>query len=684
MGVAAGLLLFAGAQVTAPGESPSQLTEAARQNAFEEIKALASIKAQLRPAQVKLDSQFIFASLQQTNGIIHPAAPKLRHGLKPESDGRIKVEIVGKVTPELLAAIQGASGTVLGSWPSARSTLALLPLGEIERLAEREEVTFIRPAPESRRNYVDSEGDTTHAAIQARANSGVNGAGIKVGVLSNSINTTNNPLAAAIAGGNIDGTNTFIIAGQGGSGDAEGLAMCEIIHDLAPGASIYFATASAGEAQMASNIVTLAQVGCRIICDDETYENESPFQDQVIAQAVNTVSDMGVVYLSCAANSGNRDSAMSSTWEGNFYPGRAIAGYGLALDFSKGTQTNAVSEDAILAEGQDFRADLFWSDPLGASTNDYDLFMVNGLGNIVYASQNRQNGTQDPYESLPDPAGLSHGYYLVVTLYSGTTNRYLHLGFGRGVLAYATAACTRGHNACDAPNMITVAATPADTAYSAGNPTGPYPNPFNSANKVEFFSADGPRVMFYNADGSAITPGNFTATGGRVLLKPDLTAADGVTTTQQPTFAPFFGTSCATPHAAAIAALVWSYNPTLTATEVHGILTNSCIDIMEPGWDRNSGWGILMATTALQNTPAAPPPPPPAPQFVSGSSSYLSGGGFQVALKGSVNSNYDILISSDLVTWSRLTTIKMTNTVSIFSDTSANPGPRFYQARFTP
>ena len=66
----------------------------------------------------------------------------------------------------------------------------------------------------------------------------------------------------------------------------------------------------------------------------------------------------------------------------------------------------------------------------------------------------------------------------------------------------------------------------------------------------------------------------------------------GVSTTP-PGFAPFFGTSCATPHAAAIAALVLSYNPGLTPAQLRIVLTNSCIDIMAAGWDRYSGSGIL-------------------------------------------------------------------------------------------
>ena len=69
---------------------------------------------------------------------------------------------------------------------------------------------------------------------------------------------------------------------------------------------------------MASNIVALAHAGCRIIADDESFPDESPFQDGVIAQAVNTVSAMGVLYFSCARNSGNRDSINSCTWQGDF------------------------------------------------------------------------------------------------------------------------------------------------------------------------------------------------------------------------------------------------------------------------------------------------------------------------------------------------------------------------------
>ena len=88
-----------------------------------------------------------------------------------------------------------------------------------------------------------------------------------------------------------------------------------------------------------------------------------------------------------------------------------------------------------------------------------------------------------------------------------------------------------------------------------------------------------------------------------------------------------------------------SYNPALTPAQVRTVLTNSCIDIMATGWDRDSGSGILMALAALQNTP-------PPNYFVPGSITYSKTGHFQVALGGVVDSNYHIFVSTNLQTWS--------------------------------
>src|SRR5262249_50165994 len=116
--------------------------------------------------------------------------------------------------------------------------------------------------------------------------------------------------------------------------------------------------------------------------------------------------------------------------------------------------------------------------------------------------------------------------------------------------------------------------------------------------------------VFYQADGTAIPPGNFLATGGAVRQKPDIAAADGVTTTV-PGFAPFFGTSAAAPHAAAIAALLKSYNSSLSRGQVRQVLMGSALDIDGPGFDRNSGAGIVMALPALPASRVQAPAPNP-------------------------------------------------------------------------
>ena len=122
-----------------------------------------------------------------------------------------------------------------------------------------------------------------------------------------------------------------------------------------------------------------------------------------------------------------------------------------------------------------------------------------------------------------------------------------------------------------------------------------------AANPNEVFSSDGPRKIFFNPDGTQITPGHllFGTNGGTTLVKPDIAAADG-TSAKTPGFLPFFGTSAAAPHAAAIAALVLSVQPAWSPNQVLNAITSTALDSMAPGVDRDSGNGIAMALPAVQ------------------------------------------------------------------------------------
>lgn len=448
------------------------------------------------------------------------------------------------------------------------------------------------PAPTGRGSR-SSEADITQRVNSARGAFHVDGTGIKIGVLSDGVNG----LATAQALGDLPAVT--VLPGQAGPATgAEGTAMLELVHDLAPGAQLFFATGFPTITQFAQNIRDLRAAGCDIIVDDLFYFAESPFQDGqapgvvsprnqgAVIQAVNDVTAAGAMYFSSAGNSGNKDDNTSGTWEGNYVQGAATVPALPAGNFHNfGGQDFNIITAATTSAGSPVT--LNWSDPLGGSTNDYDLFILNAAGTAILAlSTNIQNGTQDPFEQTGQGTGLR----IVVVKKTGAADRFLNINTNRGRLQISTNGVTYGHN--HAANAFSTAATPA---------VGPFPGRHSSANVSETFTSDGPRRLFYHADGTPITPGDFLATGGLVRQKPDITSADGASVTGVGGFpSPFFGTSAAAPHAAAIAALIKSANPALTPAQIRTAITSTAIDIEAPGVDRNTGVGIVDAFAAMQ------------------------------------------------------------------------------------
>ena len=552
-----------------------------------QIAALNAEKNARTPAQKKMASKLIQLAMEEKGQRFAPGVDSLRPakaGVTMNAQNLVEVDLDATVSEELVAAIKHTGGVIVNQFPAYNAIRAWVPPAALEGLAGRNDIRQIRPADRAETNVgaVTSQGNVTHAANTARTTFGVTGSGVKVGVLSDGVNS----LANSKASGDLSSTAIFL-AGQAGNGD-EGTAMMEIVQDLAPGADIIFATAFNGTASMAANIIALQAAGCSVIVDDVTYFSESPFQDGVISQAVTSVSDLDCVYFSSAANSGNKNDGTSGTWEGDFVSGGSatgpLAGAGILHDFGGGVTQNVCTRVGG-------RVTLHWSDPLGASANDYDIYVLNSSGTSVVASATgSQTGTQDPYELINRT--LAVGERVVIVRFSGS-DRFLHMDTGRGRMTVNTEGNTRGHNASGAANAFCVAATPV---------SGAFPGVYNSGDVVETFSSDGPRRIFYTPDGTPITPGNVSSTGGLVLNKPDITAADGGSTTV-PGFTTFFGTSAAAPHAAAIAALMRSANPSVTGAQIRTALYASAIDIEAPGFDRDSGAGIIMADAALAATP---------------------------------------------------------------------------------
>jgi subtilisin family serine protease len=570
---------------------------AARADEWDQIAALQRIKASLTPAERKLDSRL---------------AVQLKQGA---TSGTREVDIRGDVP---VSKLRDLGAKIRAT--SKHSVRAMVPVSALEQIARLPGVKRVdeavgamtavirppgwtpgKPGDQQLRRAapVVSEGDATHAADMARSQARVSGVGVKVCVLSDGVDS----LPASQAAGELP-PDVDVLPGQEGEGD-EGTAMLEIVHDLAPKAELGFATAFESDASFAGNIRALRfDAGCDVIVDDVLYYNESPFQDGPIAQSVNAVTADGALYFSSAGNEGNTLDGTSGNYEGDFVDsGRAVGKFaGSAHDFDPGAGVQ-VFEPLSDASSGGVPVTLFWADPLGAAADDYDLYLFDAAGNVVSFSQDVQDGDDDPYEILSTGFGGA-GFKLAVVKFSGAS-KYFQLSALRGrfsvsssLKAFTSPGITRGHSA--AADAFSVAAAPAADPLpfdlepgDPPNPSGPFPNAFTASQLAERFTSDGPRRMFFPSPA--------------VRQKPDITAADGVSTSLED-FTPFFGTSAAAPHAAAIAALVLSGNPGATSDEVREAFDATALDLAPAGVDGRTGHGLLRADAVLDYTGATPQP----------------------------------------------------------------------------
>ena len=158
-----------------------------------------------------------------------------------------------------------------------------LPISALLAAAGLASLRFAQPAA-----VMTHAGLVVMRANVARTAFGVNGSGIKVGVLSNSFNRLGGA-AADVANGDLSPVTVIQEISCCTGATDEDRAMLQIVHDVAPGASRSFATGSGGQTSLAANIVALAAVGAKVIVDDALYLAEPMFQDGIIAQAVNSV-----------------------------------------------------------------------------------------------------------------------------------------------------------------------------------------------------------------------------------------------------------------------------------------------------------------------------------------------------------------------------------------------------------
>lgn len=541
---------------------------------------------------------------------------------------------------------EAGSETITASARYQRATVAVSPtrLHALARVPGVQGVTpVISPvttAATCPSGSIVSEGDTQLRAKDAReANLGVNGTGVTVGILSDSFNQASkdeegNPIAtkesndvksADLPGlGNECGQTTpvNVLKKEANASEAsdEGRAMAQIVHDLAPGAKLAFASAFNGEEAFAKNIATLAKPvltgggGADVIADDVFYYEEPFFQDGPVAVAVNKAVEAGVTYFSAAGNDnliegeggGSHDIA---SWEtpsfrdsGSCPPAvQAVPGENAfhCLDFNPGAAMDRTFGIKVEA-GATLALDLQWDEPWYGVSTDLDAFLLDASGNRIEGAESREDNvgvSQMPVEVLEwaNESGSTKSVQLAVNRVSGEAPRVkfalLQNGGGVSSTEYPRSSggdvvgpTVFGHSG--SASAISVAAVP-----------------FDDSSEPEFYSSRGPVLhSFGPVEGSS--PAAPLGSPEELIGKPDLAATDcGKTTFFAFLFSGFWhfcGTSAAAPHAAAVAALMLNAKPSAEPEEVRAALTGSAAEVPSFG-SCAVGAGLVEAVGALED-----------------------------------------------------------------------------------
>ena len=498
--------------------------------------------------------------------------PLLKWPLRHRPDGAVRVTVrvsrLGTSQERLLRT----SGLDVGF--ASRGHLFVEGWARLDRIEAMARLAFVKGIaptlpPMRSSGSVLSEGDTIHQADQARTQLAVDGSGIKVGVISDSVDG----LSSAVASGDLPANVQVLNAGQG---SGEGTAMLEIVHDLAPGAPLaFFGPSSSGE--MITGLNQLAAAGARVIVDDLTFFDQPHFEEGPIAQTVNVHAGNGIVLATSAGN------FAASTGDRGHYEADYL-GFGQGVgggtndphDFGSGELLQFVDVPA----GRVGVVFLQWSNPFGQSGDDYDLYVLDSNLIFIGSSTDAQDGNDNPVEFVAldnSGSGTTKRFSLLVDRFSGLPQRLEMYVSGVSRIAFTTSeGSIAGH--ANASGIITVASI---NAADTGN------------DDAAEYSSRGPAKIFFPA--------------AEDRSKPEIAAIDGVMVTGAAGFpSPFFGTSAAAPHLAAIAALMLDRNPAATPAEIRQALQQTAVDLGATGFDFTFGSGRADALAAAQAIGAGP------------------------------------------------------------------------------
>jgi hypothetical protein len=204
--------------------------------------------------------------------------------------------------------------TISQVFPDQNTIEGYLPIASLLQVTSVTDFGAITPVYAAILNVgaVTTQGDGTVKADSYRGATGMDGTGITVGAISDSVNQVDNTadgnpdkgIAESQRTGDLPASGVNVLQdGSSGSTD-EGRGILEIVHDVAPGASLAFTTAIQGPQAMAKGIVDLAtKAGAKVIVDDVSFPDEPFLNDGLVAQAVDqVVNQNNVLYVTSAGN----------------------------------------------------------------------------------------------------------------------------------------------------------------------------------------------------------------------------------------------------------------------------------------------------------------------------------------------------------------------------------------------
>lgn len=504
--------------------------------------------------------------------------------------------------------IYGGSNLQITGW---------FPIENLKKLNDHEDlINFVRPVftPISSVGLVTSQSDSALKADLARQGFNLGGKGVKVGVLSDSYDSRGDMAAMVVSNGDLPGSansgnlTPVEIFLDNPRGSNEGMGMLEIIHDIAPEAQLGFRTGFLSPGDMANGIIEFADAGYDVIVDDITYLSEPFAPKGQIAKAVDYASANGVHYVTSAGNFGDR------SFGGIFNPSASPLSFPYinnsstyAHDFGGGDIFQQVKlEPGVYVLELQWEDNFYSQNEFPGSVNDLDIWIVDGLGNLLY-SGNRQNTGEDPIEILAFKVTAPVVVNIMIT---GSS---VPAGLNYQYIIFRGDKWTFNEHNANSSTIVGHAASPSLSSVGA------------------IFYGYTPA---FTADPSLMKSNPYSSRGGNLLgsnvQKPDFIATDGANTSSfgsdiqydADNFPNFFGTSAAAPHTAGLMALVLeaydrfydnssgAIKNEISSLAMRDLFSAKAIDLDDNGLDNISGAGLLNVKAVLDSLANTSPQDP--------------------------------------------------------------------------